>query len=177
MTTRTLLKRLEWTEMRKDGAYLYGSKIDFYDDYVVFDNERLASGKPIVSFVSRTNYQGNRFSPQLPLLEPGKSYELVADLETSPANRYYLELDFFNRQNEGISSQVLRVGQHQFTCPDDTFTYQITVRSAGCHRLQFRNLALYQEQEEVVEREQIASYQKEDLPEELDIIRGLIGLE
>ncbi|MBM7643489.1 accessory Sec system protein Asp3 [Streptococcus loxodontisalivarius] len=178
--TRQLLKKIEWQDVRSGSTYLYGSLLRIEEDgQAILDNERMAPGKPLANFLSRTNYQGNRFSPILPILEAGQTYDVVANLETIPENRYYIQIDFFNRQNETIQSKIFRVGEERFVCPEDTFSYQLTVRSAGCSRLTYRNVTLYHVTQEASEEISLpsASYQKENLPEELDFIRDLIHLE
>ena len=49
---KQLIAEIYWNEIRKGENYLYGSQ----EDLVNFYNLRFASGKPIVTFKSRTNY-------------------------------------------------------------------------------------------------------------------------
>lgn len=143
--TETVVQKIYWGSVSRGTTYLYGSGIRYGDQEVCFENMNFASGKPIKKWLSRTNYQGDRTSPSLPLLRPGKTYglELVAELE--PAGRFYIRLDFINRQNELIGFEVLRDHRGTFTYPEDAFTYSITLHNGGCHRLRFSHLILTQE--------------------------------
>ncbi|MGT2965245.1 accessory Sec system protein Asp3 [Streptococcus acidominimus] len=177
--TKCLLAVIRWREVYSGSAYLYGSSLDFSDESVLFQNPRLASGKPIVSFLSRTNYQGNRRSPDLPVLTPNQTYFLERDILAEPAGRLFVQIDFFNRQNEKISFEVLRQGVEQFTCPADTFSYKISILSAGCTQIRFKEMRLYQEEEPVEMKREIPlqkCYTEKQLPEELQFVKPLIQL-
>lgn len=177
--TKSLLAVIRWQEVYSGATYLYGSSLDFSSDAVLFKNPRLASGKPIVQFLSKTNYQGNRRSPDLPLLVPNHVYFLEREMTTEPANRVFVQIDFFNRQNEKIAFEVLRQDMESFTCPPDTFSYTISILSAGCRQLRFKEMRLYEEKQ-AVEKKELAPLQKKytekQLPEELQFVTPLIQL-
>lgn len=176
---KNLLATIHWQEVHSGSAYLYGSLIDFSGESVLFQNPRLASGKPIVKFISKTHYQGNRRSPDLPLLIPNQTYFLERDISTKPAGRIFTQLDFFNRQNEKILSKVLRQGEEKFTCPSDTFSYTISIFSAGCTEFCFKEMRLYQEGQpmEVKGKAPLQrQYTEKQLPEELQFVKSLIQI-
>ncbi|MBF0787141.1 MULTISPECIES: accessory Sec system protein Asp3 [unclassified Streptococcus] len=177
--TKSLLAVIRWQEVYSGSAYLYGSSLDFSGESVLFQNPRLASGKPIVRFLSKTNYQGNRRSPDLPLLIPNQTYFLERSITTEPAGRMFAQIDFFNRQNEKISFEVLRQGIEQFVCPPDTFSYTISIFSAGCTQLCFKEMRLYQEEQDAemkCDSPLQKQYTEKQLPEELQFVKPLIQL-
>lgn len=177
--TDELIKRLRWQEVHNGAVYLYGSRISFSDEAAIFKNPRLASGKPILQLVSRTNYQGNRYEPELPVLIPNHTYRLDSQIETIPEQRFLIQVDFLNRQGELIAFEVLRNGQGEFTCPADGFSYTITVISAGCESLTFKEMSLYQKTHEgFFKREKVLAkcYSRNDLPSELNIVKNLIKI-
>lgn len=137
------VQKIYWGDTANGGDYLYGSEIQHFDNGVRFSNQRFASGKPIKKWESRTNYQGNRRSPVLPLLRPGAFYRLKQRFRVEPAGRAYIQLRFLNRRGEEVGLVILKNGEEEFTCPVDSFTYTITLCSAGCHSVDFYYLSLY----------------------------------
>lgn len=178
--TERLLKTIYWQEVYSRATYLYGSLLDISKEEMHFYNPRLAPGKPIVRFTSRTNYQGDRRSPDLPLLIPNSTYRLECQIVSEPENRIYIQIDYFNRQNEQISFDILREGVEEFSCPQETFVYTITVLSAGCQRVRFKELRLYQKEatsDENLKRQPLQKrYVESQLPEELQFVKPFIQL-
>ncbi|MET3634003.1 accessory Sec system protein Asp3 [Streptococcus porcorum] len=175
--TKTLLATIKWDRVTSGNSYLYGSTIKFLEDSVSFENLLMASGKPISRWQSRTNYQGNRRSPALPVLKPGKTYLLKADLESTPMNRVFIRLDFVNRLNENIGFTVLRSVEQEFTYPKDAFSYTITLMSGGCSAVVFRSLSIFHEDEKVAikfERPLSKRYTESDIPQDLNFVKTLI---
>lgn len=173
--TLVLIKQLKWKEVANNHGYLYGSTIHFSDQEAHFYNNLLASGKTIVRFESRTNYQGNRRSPDLPLLRPGQTYTIDSDIQTVPEDRYFLHLNFFNRQNEVVGVEILRDSKQSFVCPQDTFTYELLVKSGGCRQMEFRQISIYQEKDEDILVAPIGAYMEEAVPEEISLVKNLIN--
>ncbi|HFU4202711.1 TPA: accessory Sec system protein Asp3 [Streptococcus suis] len=139
--TEYYLQKIRWN----DGGsfYLYGSSIQYNGDDVIFENLRFASGKKIKSWVSRTNFQGNRQSPCLPLLVPGCEYRLEKNFSVEPDGSVYLQLEFRNRQEEVVGLTILKDDDDTFTYPKDAFTYSLTLFSAGCQRVHFSSIVIY----------------------------------
>nr|MBW3455106.1 accessory Sec system protein Asp3 [Streptococcus mitis] len=69
---------------------------------------RRASGQPFLILKSRTNLQGDRHSPDLPILIQGKKYQVEYLIESVPELSFFLQRDFFNRQADQIESIILR---------------------------------------------------------------------
>lgn len=174
---KQLVKTITWTEVHKGHVYLYGTQLQLVGKTLHYHNPLLASGKPLLKFDSRTNYQGERRSPDLPLLLPNRTYELSAAFETVPADRAYLQVDFYNRQNEVIWSYIQREKVGQFTCPEETFTYQILLFSAGCSDLTFDHftLSLLEPQHNLTTYAmKTRGYLSDKIPEELSLVAPLI---
>ena len=132
-------------DIHTDNVYTYGSEIHMEGGSVHFKNPLMPPSRPIFKWSSRYNYQGNRRSPELPLLTPEKKYKLEVVAQSIPANRFYLKLAFSNRQGEVIGQYVQRSDSDSFTCYKDTFTYTITLYGAGCEQVVFERFVLFEE--------------------------------
>ncbi|MGT2911802.1 accessory Sec system protein Asp3 [Streptococcus cameli] len=176
---KILIKKIEWPYVRSGQSYLYGSKVSFEENETLLHNPRLAAGKPLRTFQSRTNYQGNRSVPDLPALIPGKKYAIELDMETTPPLRYFVQIMFYNRQGEIVETTVLREGEEEFACPEDTFTYTVYIRSAGCYTLSFRSLSILKiaEPSDTEVLPIVGKYKSADLPNELELVRNFIELD
>lgn len=146
MTTHKL-ERIYWGDVTNSTTYLYGSKISYFGKSFIFENKTVASGKVLKTWFSRTHYQANRKSPELPILYRGKTYRLDAVMTTQPSQRVYFQITYFNRQNEEVGFTILRGDQQTFTFPDNAFTYTISLLNAGCQNLTFSYFDLYAEEE------------------------------
>lgn len=176
--TKKHLAKLTWSESSSKNAYLYGSTITFLDDGVLFNNNLFPSGKTIIFWQSQTNYQGDRKSPELPLLIAGTSYQLVAHLKTAPQNRAIVRLDFFNRLGERIAFEVMHGEELLFTYPEAAFSYTMNLIGAGCERVHFQAIDMYQ----VTESHHLLTFavktrKYKNLPEELRFVSPLLAEE
>ena len=175
---KQLIAEIYWNEIRKNENYLYGYQITFQEDLVNFYNLRFASGKPIITFKSRTNYQGDRHSPDLPILTQGKRYQLEFLIDSVPELSFFLQLDFFNRQAEQIESIVLRKSGESFIFPRDTFTYTLTLMSAGCQSVAYHKIMMYEINEEEEKESEFRTFEnrylRELLPKDLDLVKDLV---
>ncbi|HEM6221014.1 TPA: accessory Sec system protein Asp3 [Streptococcus suis] len=171
------VQNIYWGDTANGGDYLYGSVIQHLDKGVRFSNLRFASGKPIKKWESRTNYQGNRRSPVLPLLRPGHSYRLKQHFQVEPAGRAYIQIRFLNRRGVEVGLTILKNGEEEFTCPADYFTYTLTLYSAGCHTVEFYKLSLYsldKPQTIHLSDEPRGFYAKERYPSDIAFVKHLI---
>lgn len=175
--TKNLLATIKWDNITSHNAYLYGSTIRFVEDQVVFENALIASGKLMARWHSRTNYQKDRFSPSLPLLEPGGNYLLESVLSCQPEGRLYVKVDFFNRMGELLSFAILRKNKQEFTYPSDAFSYTISLMSGGCKSFIFTQFNLYRLDGNFlpkIKSFQQKSYEHAQLPHELQLVAPLI---
>ena len=176
--TKELLVSLDWREISNGTNYMYGTKINFQDGKVLMDNPQIAPGKPLRTFVSRTNYQGNRRSPELPLLIPKRDYYLEVVAEAEPLQHFFVEMIFYNRHNESVGNFIFRESYGEFTCPEEIYTYTIILRTAGCTYFVFECLNIYQDKVQMPlrsEKKESGSYTTTGLLPELDLIRPLLN--
>lgn len=177
---QVLVSQLAWGDVKADQVYLYGSEIEQDADGLHFENLSFASGKHIKKWVSRTNYQTTRQAPTLPMLSPGQTYTLVADLKTVPEASVIIQLDYYDRQGQMLSFETFREQTGQFTYPEQAYTYTITLVGAGCQRLTFQSLKIFKEVSQVAALDLAnhvsQAYTAETLPDALSLIRPLIQL-
>lgn len=169
-----------WGPVSSQANYLYGSVIRYTGRSVYFENLRFASGKPIKTWLSRTNYQANRRSPELPLLHPGKRYRLEQNILIEPEGTAYFQLRYFNRQNEEIGREILRQGEEDFIYPEEAYTYTLTLVSGGCQRLHFKSLVLYgtvSYRSRASLKNDSHQYSEEHYPEALALLAPLLPLQ
>lgn len=126
-----------------DRTYMYGSKVNILgSENLVFENHLLSSGEVIVSWLMQVNYQAARIEPQLPLLQPGKKYQLHLIATTWPVDGVYIRVVFKDINGHIITSEVIRGGQGEFVYPQDAHEYQIELLAAGCYKIHFKRLEI-----------------------------------
>ena len=169
---------ITWKSVYSSSVYLYGSRILFDQQHVYLKNPQMPTSKPLVEWSSVYNYQGNRRSPELPLLVPERNYHLIMNLASIPAKRFYLRIDFKNQQNEIIESHIQRELEDDFQCPKEMFTYTITIFGAGCQSLVFTSLKLFDKDPIIPLRlHPVAAkgYDDNNLPDFLQLVAPLIN--
>lgn len=123
--------------------FLYGTHLSYQvDGQVIFDNPLMSSGTIIQEWHSHGVYQATREISPLPLLVPGQTYELIADMQSQPAQRVFIGISFFNRYDQKLGFKVLKEQQTRFSVPPQTYHYCIQLMNAGCSRLRFNGLKL-----------------------------------
>ncbi len=129
--------RIGWNEYTKD-TYLYGSEISFLaKDHVVFKNELMPPGTVIKRWFSSTKYQSMRIEPTLPIIDGEARYHIFLEASAKPKNGLLLRILFFNRREEEVGSQLIRDGEGDFQCPEDTFHYEIQLINGGVREVHF----------------------------------------
>ncbi|MFT8723965.1 MAG: accessory Sec system protein Asp3 [Liquorilactobacillus nagelii] len=124
-------------------TYLYGSSISFLSkEHVTFANNLMSPGKKIVEWYSQTNYQAQRFCPQLPLLTPKHSYVLRLRARTEPAKSVLVRLSFYNHGGQLIEQKFISGFQGEFVYPTMSASYSIALLNAGCQKINFQRLEL-----------------------------------
>lgn len=145
--TEKPLAHLVWRDLHPIyETFVYGASISFDPETreVIFDNPWIPASRNLVKFTSRSNHQMNRGVPQLPVLEHGVDYVLTADIASYPANRYYIEVTFFDRTDKILKKLTFRDEDYYlFTVPDHCFTYTIAVLTAGATQYIYRAMDLY----------------------------------
>ncbi len=174
---KDLIHRVMWNQVYSKDAYLYGTSLVFGEEGTVFENQRMASGKLICRFDSATNYQVKRASPSLPLLVPGHSYWLEIAIDAEPQGCFFLEVTYFNRQEEQLGFEVLRQHQGTITYPAEAFRYTLTVKSAGASRLVVKGISIYTQETVTsfgLDKPLEKRYLAEELPADLYLVQNLI---
>ncbi|MFS9135254.1 accessory Sec system protein Asp3 [Streptococcus mitis] len=134
-------QEINWDEV--GGTYMYGSTVSYYPDKSVrLYNPLLPSGEILKTWFSSVNYQGFRTQPSLPLLKRNHDYQLCMDFECHPTNGVYTKIAFFDRYGDVIEEKIEKMKVFDFTYPDDTYTYQVSLLSAGFESLDFYSFSI-----------------------------------
>lgn len=129
-------QEINWDEV--GGTYMYGSTVSYYPDKSVrLYNPLLPSGEILKTWFSSVNYQASRTQPSLPLLKRKQDYQLCMNYECHPINGVYTKIAFFDRYGDVIEEKIEKMKVFDFTYPDDTYTYQVSLLSAGFESLDF----------------------------------------
>ena len=134
-------QEINWDEV--GGTYMYGSTVSYYPDKSVrLYNPLLPSGEILKTWFSSVNYQASRTQPSLPLLKRKQDYQLCMNYECHPINGVYTKLAFFDRYGDVIEEKIEKMKVYDFTYPDDTYTYQVSLLSAGFESLDFYSFSI-----------------------------------
>ena len=134
-------QEINWDEV--GGTYMYGSTVSYYPDKRVrLYNPLLPSGEILKTWFSSVNYQASRTQPSLPLLKRKQDYQLCMNYECHPTNGVYTKIAFFDRYGDVIEEKIEKMKVFDFTYPDDTYTYQVSLLSAGFESLDFYSFSI-----------------------------------
>ena len=134
-------QEINWDEV--GGTYMYGSTVSYYPDKSVrLYNPLLPSGEILKTWFSSVNYQASRTQPSLPLLKRKQDYQLCMNFECHPTNGVYTKITFFDRYGDVIEEKIEKMKVFDFTYPDDTYTYQVSLLSAGFESLDFYSFSI-----------------------------------
>ena len=134
-------KEVLWGELK--GDFLCGSKVIYHSNqHISFFNPLVSSGVVLKSWVSSLNYQSSRTQPSLPLLKRKQNYQLCMNFECHPTNGVYTKIAFFDRYGDVIEEKIEKMKVFDFTYPDDTYTYQVSLLSAGFESLDFYSFSI-----------------------------------
>ena len=97
----------------------------------------ITSGEILRSWSSSLNYQGSRTQVSLPLLKRGQDYQISMNFNCHPEQGLYIKIRFFDRYGSVIEEKVEKVKQFIFTYPKETYTYEVSLLSAGFESLDF----------------------------------------
>lgn len=124
-------------------TYLYGSKIDFLKEGSVdFKNDRFPSGTKIHTWRSKGNYQEDRSSVQLPLLEKNKKYVVKLDAISYPEQSVYVQIIFFNRFHDIVDRVIAKNEEQKFLYPEAAYYYEISLLNVGMTHLKFYSISI-----------------------------------
>ena len=137
----TQRQSIHWGEV--GGTYMYGSTVSYYPDKSIrLYNPLLPSGEILKTWFSSVNYQAARTQPSLPLLKRKQDYQLRMNFECHPTNGVYTKITFFDRYGDVIEEKIEKAKVFDFTYPDDTYTYQVSLLSAGFESLDFYSFSI-----------------------------------
>ena len=137
----TQRQSIHWGEV--GGTFMYGSTVSYYPDKSVrLYNPLLPSGEILKTWFSSVNYQAARTQPSLPLLKRKQDYQLRMNFECHPTNGVYTKITFFDRYGDVIEEKIEKAKVFDFTYPDDTYTYQVSLLSAGFESLDFYSFSI-----------------------------------
>lgn len=129
---------------REDETYLNGSQISLSKGEVVFENELMSPGKPLVTWYSQQNYQIKRNLAKLPLLTRGQIYQLKLVATVEPRQTLYLKVSFYSRFGEVLQTVFIKDLQGEFEYPKDAYEYRLELINAGAKKVNFKYLILAQ---------------------------------
>lgn len=143
-------------------AYVYGSKIEFKDDFsVVYSNRLMPPGTVIHRWYSKTNFQRQRVEPGLPLIDGERAYEIKTriDYNSPESKELMLRIVFYDRYDVEAESIIVRGGKTVFKPSIKTYSYCIELINGGNADFTFHSLILreiseeeYNEQQERIEK-------------------------
>ncbi len=86
-----------WNEFSSD-TYLYGSEISYRaKDEVEYVNVLMPSGTVIKRWYSKTNYQGKRIEPALPMIDGEGRYRLKVSIDCQEGEAWLMQLVFYDK--------------------------------------------------------------------------------
>ena len=145
MTTREI-ETVRWGSPNGK-ASLYGTALTLEaSGDVTLVNRLMPAGTTIQEWYSFTDYQSVRETPVLPLLHGGKTYRVVPRAVSVPDGTFLLEVFFFGRFDEPMSTVVLYPPEYAFEYPSECHHYTIRLVNAGCDELRFTSLTLLEVQ-------------------------------
>lgn len=137
----TQRQSIHWGEV--GGTYMYGSTVSYsLDKSIRLYNPLLPSGEILKTWFSSVNYQASRTQPSLPLLKRKQDYQLCMNFECHPTNGVYTKVVFFDRYGDVLEEKIEKMKVFDFTYPDDTYTYQVSLLSAGFESLDFYSFSI-----------------------------------
>ena len=132
---------IEWGEVGE--TFMHGSKVTYHEDkHISLYNPLVPSGEILKTWFSSVNYQAFRTQPSLPLLKRKQDYQLRMNFECHPTNGVYTKITFFDRYGDVIEEKIEKAKVFDFSYPDDTYTYQVSLLSAGFESLDFYSFCI-----------------------------------
>jgi accessory secretory protein Asp3 len=111
-------------------------------------NPLMPSGTTLQQWHSSTDYQALREAPELPLLHHGKTYRVVPEISSVPADTFLLEVRYLDRFHAPVGTEVLYPPEYEFRYPEQCHHYTIRLVNAGCDELRFTSLTLLEVSDE-----------------------------
>ena len=153
MEIKNRVNTLIYWENYGSGSFTYGTTLKFNkkDKTVYYSNRMAHTGTIIKSWESKTNFQGNRKVPQLPILESGVKYKVKLEADVEPARSMYVKIIFFNIYGEEIDYIFIKNNFGEIIYPDKAYSYKVELFNAGVHSAVFKYLQIASMDEEIDE--------------------------
>ncbi len=147
---------IRWREFISD-TYSYGSTIQFgKDGTVTYKNRLVPPGTVIHKWYSKTNFQGNKIEPALPLIDGERAYSVTRNVTTSDENSdaLMLRIIFYDRYDKEAESIIVRGKKAFFKPPIKTYSYCIELINGGEADFSFKSLDIEEVSKEEFDEEQ-----------------------
>ena len=134
-------------------AYLYGSEIDFRDkDDVIIHNNLIPPGTVMKTWYSKTNFQGQRIEPSLPIIDGEGEYIIRNDIESDIEGGIIIRVLYYDRHDVEIGQLIIKEKEKRFRCPMATYSYRLQLINAGARNVRFHSIeiqeVLYESEEQ-----------------------------
>lgn len=138
---KNIINQIYWEQI--SNTYMAGTTLKKEEnEKVFFKNLLMTSGKKIIDWSSRLNYQVFKEVPSLPILQNGKKYRIRLFLRVKPEGTAIFCLHFFDLQMSEINSIVFSTFEKTFTYPDKAVSYTFEILNGGCTEIEFDKLQL-----------------------------------
>ena len=133
---------LYWTTL--DGSsFISGAVIEFDKDRSVhYSAPYKPTGVTIQSWKSHTTYWNSKSFPKLPLLIPGKEYQLDFDIEMDPKQSLFVKVRYFDRYKHDIGQEIVNSEGKIIQVPSNMYSYEISLLDFGNKSFKFKHIHL-----------------------------------
>lgn len=140
-----------WNEYSSN-TYLYGSEIIYHKmDDVEFKNELMPAGTMIKQWYSKTNYQGQRIEPALPMIDGEGIYQIEVDIDCLESEAWQIRLVFYDKYDVEAGFVSIRERVADFQCPLKTYSYRMQLINGGMTQFRFHSIVIREIENETEE--------------------------
>lgn len=133
---------IHWNDFMAD-AFSYGTRATFHAlDDVEIENCLVPSGVVLKKWYSKTNYQYHGIEPTLPIIDGEATYKISVDMDIQKEEGIFVELTFFNKYDAEVGRELIRNKEKIFRCPLSTYSYEISIVSAGADSFRFHSFTI-----------------------------------
>lgn len=122
-------------------TYVNGSQITRWaKDDLEFHNPWMPAGAVVARWDLSYDYSNGRLVPDLPLLTPGKKYQIKLIAEMDQPAGLLVRLLFFNFDGHIVARKVMRQKQGEFVFPEEADFYAVELVNAGVTSFRFHRI-------------------------------------
>lgn len=145
-----------WNEYVSD-TYLYGSEITYHKkDDVEFLNHLMSPGTVLKQWYSKTNYQGQRIEPALPMIDGETGYQITVNIDCAEGENWLMRLVFYDRYEVEAGTIAIRERVTNFRCPLKTYSYRLQLINGGMTHFHFHSVVIQEIEDETEEKTKTA---------------------